>query len=65
MKITKDMTIADALKYPNVAKVLSKYGIGCFMCPMMSLEKIEDIARVHGIDLDKLLEELNEAINSS
>ncbi len=65
MKITKDMTIAEALKYPGVGEVLAKYGIGCFMCPMMSLERIEDIARVHGIDIDTLLKELNDAVNKN
>jgi len=63
MKITKDMTIAEALKYPGVADVLTRYGVACLGCPMMSLERIEDIARIHGIDIDRLLKELNDAIN--
>lgn len=63
MKITKDTTIADALKYPGVADVLTRYGVVCLGCPMMSLERIEDIARIHGIDIDRLLKELNDAIN--
>lgn len=65
MKITKDTTIAEALKYPGVADVLTRYGVACFGCPMMSLERIEDIVRVHGIDIDKLLKELNDTIKEN
>lgn len=65
MRITKDTTIAEALRYPGVAKILSNYGITCFGCPMMSLEKIEDIARIHGVDIDELLKELNNAIGEN
>lgn len=61
-KITKDTTIAETLKFSGVEEVLSKYKIGCIGCPMMSFEKIGDIAILHGIDLDKLLEELNKSI---
>jgi hybrid cluster-associated redox disulfide protein len=62
-KITKDTTIVEALKFPGVEEVLSKYGIGCMGCPMISFEKIGDIAIMHGVNLDKLLKELNEAIS--
>ncbi|MEA2054264.1 MAG: DUF1858 domain-containing protein [Candidatus Thermoplasmatota archaeon] len=62
-KITKDTTITEALKFPHAEEVLYKYGIGCMGCPMMVLEKIGDIAIMHRIDLDKLLEELNGAIS--
>lgn len=65
MKITKDMTIAEALRYPGVGEVLAKYGVSCFMCPMMSMERIEDIAKIHGIDIDKLLKELNDAVEKT
>ena len=65
MKITKDTTIAEALKYPGVAEILAKYGVACFGCPMMSLERIEDIARIHGVDIDNLLKELNDAIEKN
>ena len=62
-RITKDTTIAEALKFPGAEEVLSKYRIGCIGCPMVSFEKIEDIAIMHGTDLDKLLKELNESIS--
>ena len=61
-KITKDTTIAEALKFPGTIEVFSKYRIGCIGCPMMSFEKIEDIARVHGMNLSELLKKLNESI---
>jgi len=62
-KITKDMTIGDVIeKYPETALVFSKFNIGCVGCFAASFETIEDIARVHGTDIEKLVKELNEVI---
>ena len=62
-KITKDMTIRDVIeKYPETALVFSKFNIGCVGCFAASFETIEDIARVHGTDIEKLVKELNEVI---
>ena len=62
-KITKDMTISEVLnKYPETILVFSKFNIGCAGCFAAAFEEIEDIARVHGTDLNELLKELNEVI---
>lgn len=62
-KITKDMTIRDVIeKYPETALVFSKFNIGCVGCFAASFETIEDISRVHGTDIEKLVKELNEVI---
>ncbi|WBW97635.1 DUF1858 domain-containing protein [Oceanirhabdus sp. W0125-5] len=60
MKITKDMTIGEVVKnYPKSPEVLMGFGMGCVGCPSAQAETIEEASMVHGIDLEKLLEELN------
>jgi len=60
------MKINDVLKkYPETAEIFMKYGFHCIGCVAAGFESIEDGAKVHGIDIDKLVEELNEAIKST
>jgi hybrid cluster-associated redox disulfide protein len=60
MKITKDMLISDLLdKYPDAAGILVSHGMGCLGCPSAQFESIEQAAAVHGMDVEKLLEDLN------
>lgn len=60
MKITKDTLISDALKInPKAAEILMGFGMGCLGCPSSQMESLEQAAEIHGIDLEKLLEELN------
>lgn len=59
-KITKDMTFAELMELDSEAGVkLAERGLFCGGCPMAQIETIEDGARAHGIDVDKLIEELN------
>ncbi|SHI10600.1 hybrid cluster protein-associated redox disulfide domain-containing protein [Clostridium collagenovorans DSM 3089] len=60
MKITKDMTIGEIIKqYPSSIEVLMNCGMGCVGCPSAQMETLEEAVAVHGIDLEKLLLELN------
>ncbi|MCM1992326.1 DUF1858 domain-containing protein [Oceanirhabdus seepicola] len=60
MKITKDMTIGEVVKnFPKSPEVLMGFGMGCVGCPSAQAETIEEASMVHGLDLEKLLEELN------
>ena len=60
MKITKDMKIADVLKrHPSTKKVLAKRIPSCVTCGGASVEDIARGAKMHGIDPDVLVEELN------
>jgi hybrid cluster-associated redox disulfide protein len=36
--------------------------MGCIGCPSAQAESLEDAARVHGVDIAKLLEALNRAV---
>lgn len=60
-KLTKDMTIAEALKLkPQIAPILMSKGMHCLGCVIAHGETIEQAADVHGMDLEQLLSELNE-----
>ncbi len=62
MKITKDMKIAEVLKkFPSSKKVFEKRIPECPRCGGAGAESIERGAKLHGIDPDKLVEELNSA----
>ena len=62
-KITKDTLIVDCLRInPNSAEILQAAGMHCIGCAMAHGETIEEAVFVHGNDLDKLLEKLNEGI---
>ena len=58
--ITKEMTIGEVIKAnSNKAEVLLQFGMGCVGCPSAQAETIEEAARVHGIELEQVLEALN------
>jgi len=62
-KITEDMNIREVIeKHPEVVPVFQKYNMGCIGCIAASYEKLSDIASVHGIDVKKFVDELNEAM---
>lgn len=64
MKISKDTTLAEILNLPRAEKILTKYNLPCLGCPLAEFEmknlKIGEVCKMYGIDLEKLLEELNE-----
>ncbi|MGG7142744.1 DUF1858 domain-containing protein [Clostridium nigeriense] len=58
--ITKDMTIGEVVKIKdNAPEILMSFGMGCIGCPSAQAETIEDAAKVHGLNLETLLEALN------
>lgn len=59
--ITKDMSILDIMqKFPHSQEVFKNYGMGCLSCMGAEQETLEAGARMHGIDLDKLMKSLND-----
>ncbi|MBN2202813.1 MAG: DUF1858 domain-containing protein [Candidatus Aenigmarchaeota archaeon] len=62
-KITKDMNLGDVVKkHPESVEVFMMSGMGCAMCHLAPSETIEDGANAHGVDVDKLVKDLNKAI---
>ncbi len=58
--ITKDTIIIDVLMMDRTtAPIFIKHGMHCLGCPSASGESIADACSVHGIDADKLVEDLN------
>jgi hybrid cluster-associated redox disulfide protein len=63
MKIVKENTIGEVVRnYPEVIETLMSFGMGCVGCPSAQAETLEEAAAVHGLDADKLIEALNNAI---
>lgn len=59
-KITKDMNLQEILtNYPESAEVLMNHGFHCSGCMAANFETIEQAAQAHGVDLKKLLKDLN------
>ncbi len=62
-KITKEMGLLEIVQnYPETLEVFQKYGLGCIGCAAARFENLEAGAKVHGIDPDKMVEDLNAAI---
>lgn len=60
-EITKEMTFAEVMqKNPEAGEVLLKNGMHCFGCHMAMYETIEQGARAHGLNPEKLIKQLNE-----
>ncbi len=61
-RITPNMRIRDILSmHPNTLPVLRRHGILCGGCHASRYESLGQGARVHSLDLDHLLAELNRA----
>ena len=64
-KITKDMMIGEVLeKDERLQGVLLGFGLHCFGCPMSQMETLEQAAKGHNVELELMLEQLNEMLNS-
>jgi hydroxylamine reductase len=60
MPITKDTIIGHLLKdNPKSAEILFNNGMHCIGCQIAFSETIGQASEVHGIDIDKLLVDLN------
>ncbi|WP_218064918.1 DUF1858 domain-containing protein [Vulcanibacillus modesticaldus] len=58
--IKKEMLIGDIVRLkPNSIDVLAKFGMGCLGCPSSQMESLEQAAFIHGLDVDKIIDELN------
>ena len=68
-KITENTALAGILEKPELVKILAKYNLPCLSCPFAKMEmdathppphlKIGEVCKMYGIDLSKLLKELN------
>lgn len=62
-KITKNMSFSEIIeKNPDAAEILFKEGLHCIGCGMAAMETLEQGALMHGLDPDKLVDEINRAL---
>ena len=60
MRITKNMLIGDILRVDGgMAQILMQNGMHCVGCPSAAGETLEEASMVHGMDIDKLLSDIN------
>ncbi len=63
--VTKETIIIDVLNMDaGTEKIFLAAGMHCLRCPVASQETLEQACMVHGVDVDKLIEDLNEYLNS-
>ncbi|MBQ3033204.1 MAG: DUF1858 domain-containing protein [Deferribacterales bacterium] len=63
MNITKDSIIADVLKsVPGSNEIFEKYNMGCLSCMGVQKESLEKGCLMHGMDVNKLIEELQKIV---
>ena len=61
MKVTKDMIIMDVLKMDmDTAQFFLNIGMHGLGCPSASGETLEQACMVHGADVDKLVNDIND-----
>ena len=66
MKITKDTLIFDILRlHPESLEVFNSYNMGCASCLGIQSESVEKASLMHGLDMDKLIEDLNKAVSKA
>lgn len=62
-RVTKDMSIIDIVQeHPETLEVFAKYGMGCIGCAAAKFENLEAGAKVHGFDVNEMVEEINKVI---
>lgn len=63
-KVTKEMGIIEIVQnYPQALEVFAKYGLGCIGCAAARFENLEAGAKVHGVDPDEMVAEINALID--
>ena len=62
-KITKEMNIGKiATEHPETIDVFTKHGMHCIGCVAAHFENLAQGCESHSIDVDKLVKDLNEAV---
>ena len=63
-KVTKEMSIIEIVQnYPQALEVFAKYGLGCIGCAAARFENLEAGAKVHGVDPEQMVAEINALID--
>ena len=61
--VTKDMGIMEIVTaHPETLEIFAKYGMGCIGCAAAHFENLEAGAKVHGINVDDMVNDMNSVI---
>ena len=61
--VTKEMFVAEVIaKYPEAIGVFFEYGLHCVGCFASDFDTVESGAKVHGINVEHLLHDVNKHI---
>ena len=64
-KVTKSTLIGEMLMIDRgIGTILMKSGMHCVGCPSSANESLEEACMVHGMDIDKLLDEINNYLSN-
>lgn len=68
VKITAKTTLGKIINKKGAAEILTKNGVPCLSCPMSQFEidklEIGKVCKIYGLDLKKILKELNGPVSS-
>ena len=65
-KITKEMGIMEIVQaYPETIEVFQRFGMCCIGCAAAKFENLEAGAKVHGIDIDAMVDAMNDVVEAS
>lgn len=60
MKVNETMLLNEILDMePDIVEIFNRHGLNCLGCPGARSENLKEAAEGHGIDLAKLLKDLN------
>ncbi len=63
-KITESTRVNDMMKkHPETVPVLKQYHLDCIGCMGAEQESLRNVSWQHGVNLEKLLRDLNQAIS--
>jgi hybrid cluster-associated redox disulfide protein len=66
LQITKDTLIGEMLQQDmGIAAVLMGSGMHCVGCPASQMESLEDACKVHGMNPDEVLDQINKYLEAS
>lgn len=63
MTLTPDMNVCELLdRYPQLEEVFLRHGLPCRGCPGADNESVQEAAAAHGVNIEKLMSSLNQAV---
>lgn len=65
VEITKHMKISEIENYSKAVEKLAEKGMFCLGCDLATSETLEQGAKVHGLNPDELVKELNEILEKN